>query len=73
MGGTIAKLVKQGHEVCLLDMTDGEPTPYGDPETRAAEAAKAAEKAKEAAAAQARPPETAPAAPHEATIPYLEE
>ena len=42
MGGTIAKLVKQGHEVCLLDMTDGEPTPYGDPETRAAEAAKAA-------------------------------
>ncbi|MEE3002209.1 MAG: PIG-L family deacetylase [Planctomycetota bacterium] len=43
MGGTIALLVDQGHDVLLVDMTDGEPTPHGDPETRAAEAAKAAE------------------------------
>ena len=43
MGGTIAKLTEQGHDVLLLDMTDGEPTPHGDPQTRAVEAAKAAE------------------------------
>ena len=43
MGGTIAKLVDQGHDVLLLDMTNGEPTPHGDPETRAREAAAAAE------------------------------
>ena len=43
MGGTIAKLTEQGHNVLLLDMTNGEPTPHGDPQTRAVEAAKAAE------------------------------
>ena len=43
MGGTIAKLTEQGHDVLLLDMTNGEPTPHGDPQTRAVEAAKAAE------------------------------
>jgi bacillithiol biosynthesis deacetylase BshB1 len=42
MGGTIAKLAKQGHKVHLVDMTNGEPTPRGDPVTRAAEAAAAA-------------------------------
>lgn len=42
MGGTIARLASQGHRVCLLDMTSGEPTPFGDPVTRAAEAAAAA-------------------------------
>ncbi|MBC7784807.1 MAG: bacillithiol biosynthesis deacetylase BshB1 [Burkholderiales bacterium] len=42
MGGTIAKLKKQGHAVHLIDMTNGEPTPRGTPELRAAEAAKAA-------------------------------
>ena len=42
MGGTIAKLAEQGHDVLLLDVTDGEPTPYGDPATRAKEAAAAA-------------------------------
>ncbi|MCH9057571.1 MAG: PIG-L family deacetylase, partial [Planctomycetes bacterium] len=42
MGGTIAKLAEQGHDVLLLDVTNGEPTPYGDPETRAKEAAAAA-------------------------------
>ncbi len=43
MGGTIARLVDQGHDVLLLDITTGEPTPHGDEETRAKEAAKAAE------------------------------
>ncbi len=38
MGGTIAKLAAQGHRVVLLDVTNGEPTPLGDPATRAAEA-----------------------------------
>ena len=42
MGGTIALMVEQGHTVTLLDMTNGEPTPYGDPVTRAMEAASAA-------------------------------
>ena len=42
MGGTIARLAEQGHDVLLLDMTDGEPTPYGDPVTRAREAQAAA-------------------------------
>ncbi len=43
MGGAIALLAAQGHRVTLLDMTDGEPTPFGDPVTRAREAALAAE------------------------------
>ncbi len=43
MGGSIAKLVDQGHDVVLVDMTDGEPTPLGDPQTRAAEASAAAD------------------------------
>ena len=43
MGGTIARLVDQGHDVLLLDMTNGEPTPHGDAATRAAEAAAAAQ------------------------------
>lgn len=42
MGGTIAKLASQGHDVLLLDMTNGEPTPHGSVEIRAKEAAKAA-------------------------------
>ncbi len=42
MGGTIALLSAQGHRVLLLDMTDGEPTPFGDPATRAKESAAAA-------------------------------
>ncbi len=42
MGATIARLADQGHTVTLLDVTNGEPTPYGDPETRAQEAAAAA-------------------------------
>lgn len=42
-GGTIAKLVKQGHKVGIVHMTNGEPTPLGTPEQRAAETAAAAE------------------------------
>lgn len=42
MGGTIATLVRQGHTVHLVDMTNGEPTPNGSPEIRAREAAAAA-------------------------------
>ena len=42
MGGSIARLVSQGHRVHLVDMTNGEPTPLGTPETRAKEAAAAA-------------------------------
>jgi len=43
MGGTIVRLVEQGHDVLLLDITNGEPTPHGTPEIRAREAAAAAE------------------------------
>lgn len=43
MGATIAKLVSQGHDVLLLDMTNGEPTPLGDPVTRAKEWTRASE------------------------------
>ena len=43
MGATIARLAAEGHSVLLLDVTNGEPTPLGDPATRAAEAAAAAE------------------------------
>jgi len=42
MGGSIARLAVQGHRVHLVDMTSGEPTPLGDPITRAAEAKAAA-------------------------------
>jgi bacillithiol biosynthesis deacetylase BshB1 len=42
MGGTIALLAAQGHNVLLGDMTDGCPTPVGDRPTRLAEAAEAA-------------------------------
>ena len=42
MGGTIALLADLGHDVLLLYMTDGEPTPRGDPVTRAREATAAA-------------------------------
>lgn len=48
MGGSIALLASQGHDVLLLDMTDGCPTPKGDRPTRLAEA--------EAAAAILSPP-----------------
>jgi N-acetylglucosamine malate deacetylase 1 len=43
-GGTLAKLVKQGYKVGIVDLTDGEPTPGSSgPEQRKAEAKAAAE------------------------------
>ena len=41
MGGTICLLLAQGHEVALCDLTNGEPTPIGTPERRAAETVEA--------------------------------
>lgn len=38
MGGTIALLAEQGHDILLLDITDGSPTPFGDRATRLPEA-----------------------------------
>jgi bacillithiol biosynthesis deacetylase BshB1 len=37
-GGTLAKLVRQGYQVGILDLTTGEPTPRGTVEIRAREA-----------------------------------
>jgi N-acetylglucosamine malate deacetylase 1 len=42
MGGTIVRLVEQGHRVHLVDMTSGEPTPMGSAEIRQRESAAAA-------------------------------
>ncbi len=42
MGGTIARMVKLGHRVGMVHMTDGEPTPRGTPETRRKELHEAA-------------------------------
>jgi len=42
MGATVAKMVSQGLEVVLVDLTDGEPTPRGTHEIRMVEAAAAA-------------------------------
>ncbi|MBC7353900.1 MAG: PIG-L family deacetylase, partial [Thermogutta sp.] len=43
MGGTILKMVDQGITVGVVDMSDGEPTPYGSSEIRARETARATE------------------------------
>lgn len=37
MGGAIIKMVELGWKVGILDLTNGEPTPHGDPEIRAQE------------------------------------
>lgn len=43
-GGTLARLVRQGYRVGIIDLTDGEPTPRSpSPEVRLAEARQAAE------------------------------
>ncbi|MBP90395.1 MAG: LmbE family protein [Planctomycetaceae bacterium] len=43
-GGTLAKLVRQGYSVGIIDLTDGEPTPKSPgPEVRLTEAQRAAE------------------------------
>ena len=54
-GGTLAKLVRQGYRVGILDLTSGEPTPRGTPEIRAAEAEAARAGARRARAHQPRP------------------
>ena len=41
LGGTIIKLIEAEWEVVLIDLTDGEPTPWGSKEQRARETAKA--------------------------------
>ncbi|MBI5231930.1 MAG: bacillithiol biosynthesis deacetylase BshB1 [Coriobacteriales bacterium] len=43
MGATVAKLARSGTKVAIVDLTDGEPTPYGDARTRAGESAHAAQ------------------------------
>ncbi|HEY5517390.1 MAG TPA: bacillithiol biosynthesis deacetylase BshB1 [Coriobacteriia bacterium] len=43
MGATVAKMVAQGLDVVMVDLTDGEPTPRGTHELRVAEAARSAE------------------------------
>ena len=40
-GGAIMHLLEEGLQVGVLDLTDGEPTPHGSPEIRAAETAAA--------------------------------
>lgn len=42
-GGTLAKLVKQGYRIGIIDLTTGEPTPRGSEEIRAREAEAARE------------------------------
>ena len=43
-GGTLAKLVRQGYKVGIVDLTDGEPTPLSPgPDVRLEEARQAAE------------------------------
>jgi len=43
MGGTIAKMVRLGMRVGVLDLTNGEPTPHGSLQKRIAETARATE------------------------------
>lgn len=43
MGATVAKMVREGWDVAIVDLTNGEPTPHGTPELRATESARAAE------------------------------
>lgn len=37
MGGTIAKMITEGWDVTVVDLTDGEPTPFGSKKNRAME------------------------------------
>ncbi|QYU67050.1 PIG-L family deacetylase [Leptolyngbya sp. 15MV] len=54
MGGTIALLAEQGHDVLLVDVTDGSPTPRGDRASRLDEAQRALEALRPSPEAQAR-------------------
>lgn len=40
VAGTVAALIRQGKSVAVLDLTNGEPTPHGTPETRSTETQK---------------------------------
>lgn len=42
MGATVAKMCAAGRRVAIVDLTNGEPTPHGTPELRAAESERAA-------------------------------
>jgi bacillithiol biosynthesis deacetylase BshB1 len=42
MGAAVARMVRQGLDVVMVDLTDGEPTPHGTHEIRMGEAAAAA-------------------------------
>jgi bacillithiol biosynthesis deacetylase BshB1 len=42
MGATLAGIVRRGGRAVIVDLTNGEPTPHGTPERRAAESAEAA-------------------------------
>jgi bacillithiol biosynthesis deacetylase BshB1 len=41
IGGTLRKAIREGHRVVAVDLTDGEPTPYGSREIRTKETARA--------------------------------
>lgn len=41
MGGTIAKMIESGWDVVVIDLTDGEPTPFGSKQLRQEETEKA--------------------------------
>jgi bacillithiol biosynthesis deacetylase BshB1 len=43
MGGTVARLIETGISVAVVDLTDGEPTPFGSSEIRAKESKAAGE------------------------------
>jgi len=43
MAGTIAKMVESGLDVTIIDLTDGEPTPFGSKQIRKEETARATE------------------------------
>lgn len=43
MGGAICKMIRQGKNVGVVDLTNGEPTPFGSPEIRAAETQQASQ------------------------------
>jgi bacillithiol biosynthesis deacetylase BshB1 len=42
MGATLAGIVRRGGRAVIVDLTNGEPTPFGTPDKRAAESAEAA-------------------------------
>jgi N-acetylglucosamine malate deacetylase 1 len=42
MGGTVLKMIEAGHKIYLIDLSNGEPTPYGTVETRKLESEKSA-------------------------------